>query len=369
MKVCIDGLGLNMLEGTGLYTYSYSLIRSLIQYHPQSNYHIIWDTSSENMNNWGKSMHLGKIEVDRINNDYSNIENYLRDNKIKIYHSPNNGFSISKNMPSNKVITVHDLIALSDIKYVDEKYKNKFLNTFPSAVKWADKIIAVSDFIKNQIIDYYNVYKDKIEVIYPICSIDNLNIKDSEIKKILANNYHITDDFILFAGSIHPRKNLKTLMFIFKDILYENSALKLVIAGKIDGKRTVYYNELRELGERLNISDSIIFTDIVPLRDMYLFYKQCKCFINISEYEGFPITVMEALMFNAPVICSDIPAMREAAESKAVFVNPKDSDQIKAAVMSTIYNELPKAESIEYIRKFDTTTQINKLVRLYEEFM
>lgn len=369
MKICIDGLGLNKLEGTGLYTYSYGLIKNLLQFYPQSEYHIIWDDSTNMINSWASSVHLGSIEIDRINNDYLNLEKYLIENKIKIFHSPNNGFSFSQNISCNKVITVHDLIALSDMKYVDEKYKNKFRSTFPIIIKWADKIIAVSEFIKKQIINYYDVAEDNIEVVYPTFCLDDTNIKENDIKKVLNYNYHIKDDFILFSGSIHPRKNLKSIIYIFKKVLEENPSLKLIIVGRITGKRETYYKELCALIQRLNILESVIFTGIVPLNDMYLFYKQCKCFINISEYEGFPITVMEALTCKAPTICSDIPSMREVAGNKAIFVNPQDSEQIISTLIKIIWSKSPMDDSLEYIKKFDTVSQINKLIRIYEGFV
>lgn len=372
MKICFDGLALSKLQGTGLNTYSYELINSLINTYPQGSYDIIWDDSPQ-IEDWSevKSLVYSHENFNRLKNDYSLLENYLIENKIDIYHSPNNGFSLPKKKVCPFVITVHDLIAVTNKKFVDKSYLNKFLKVFPKSLEKADKIIAVSNFIKSELLKNFQVPEEKIQVIYPACDIEPPKDNLLSSKDFLKNKYHISNPFILYVGSIHKRKNLRTLLTVFRKIKKKNKNLKLVLVGKIDGKREKYYSEIRILSTQLDISESVIFTGIVPRNDLYHFYKECLCMVNLSEYDGFPISVVEAMKLGTPILCSNIPSNFEIARHGCLFVDQRNPNDIKDSILNIM--EMPgfrqKLGDAAKIRGayFSQEQSVSQLIDIYEK--
>jgi glycosyltransferase involved in cell wall biosynthesis len=370
MKICLDGFSISSLEGTGLYSYSHGLIKQLVEHCPQGDYHLLWDDSPTPIWESVRKINYPNLRVNRVNGDLSSLENYLKIKDISVYHSPNNGFSLPSNKICKYVITVQDLIVLTNERYVDEQYKRKFLTFFPSAVKFTDKIIAVSNSIKQDLLTYFPISEDKIEVIYPTSTLpitDNRNING---KNLLKYKYDIESPFIFYAGSIHSRKNLRTLLVAFKGVLKEHPSLKLVISGKNNGKRSSYFNGLISLANLLEIRDSVIFTGLVPLQDMYYFYSQCQCFINLSEYEGFPLTCFEAMECGTPVICSSIPAMKEVVGNGGILINQRDDKEIASNILKIIddtqYREKLKASGYRQVKSFNNSLNSNKLIDLYK---
>lgn len=371
MKICFDGLSISQLHSTGLYSYTYEILDNLFNVYPQPDYKIIWDNSSY-IDRWKKHNNLSYInlKLNRIKNDYRELEKYIDDNNITLFHSTNNGLSIPNKKLCKNVITVHDLLPINNTKYVDKKYLNKFNSVFNKSLDISDKIIAVSKFIKNELINNLNISEEKIDVIYPGISKNFRLIDETISKNYLKDVYKITDDFILYVGSIHTRKNLDLLFKIFKEINKISDKIKLVIVGKYSGKREDYYLKLKTLGRELNIGQSVIFTGDVTYLDMPYFYSASKCIFNLSDYEGFPITALEAIGSNKPIICSKAYIFKEVFGNKGLLVDPNNISEIKDIVLNLIYNENYYNEilnnQLELVNKFDLNDSIISLVKIYE---
>lgn len=374
MNICFDALSLYQLQGTGLYSYSYSLIDSLIKSYHQGNYHLLWDMSPH-IKTWDTVTQLSyfPIKVNRITNDFSSLEDYIKKNNIHVYHSPNNGFSFPYNKVCPYIMTVHDLITVNNEKYSDERYAEKFFSLFPYALKKTDKIIAVSEFVKSELLKYFKVDEDKVEVIYPIIGTDMPVDMKICSKNILKYKYNIDCPFILYVGGLHPRKNLRSLIVNFKEIKSLEPNLKLVIVGQNKGKRSAYYEDLISLCTKLNIMDSVIFTGVVHQRDIYYFYSQCLCLINLSEYEGFPFTLAEAVLTGTPAIYSNIPSNLEVAGYTGIVVNQRDPGEIKDSLLNMVKNpELRNQISVRMQSRevsFKGDDSVNKIIKLYEGFI
>lgn len=371
MKICIDSLAVNHLHGTGLYSYNFELLNNLFEIYPQPKYELIWE-NNEIISRWEKykNINYANLNLNRIKNNYSNIEEYIKNNNINIYHSPNNGFSIPFNKNCKQVITVHDLIALTDSEYVDKKYLMKFNDIFPNSVEKSDKIIAVSDFVKKELTNHFKNCESKIEVIYPGCSNIFRPIEKEKSKSFLKDKYNIKDDFLLYAGSIHKRKNLDKLIKAFKEVKKYNKDLKLLIVGKNNEKREEYYLNLKKLSKDLFIEDSVIFTGLVDYKDMPYFYNSSTAVLNLSDYEGFPLSSIEAMSCKKAVICSKTSSFEEVLGKGSILINKNDISIIKDVILETVNNEeyrndienKGKIQSQKY--KWDTSNK--KLVNVYE---
>lgn len=372
MKICIDGFGVTHLHGTGLYTYTYEMLDNLFELFPQPKYTLLWDESTH-VSKWDKHRNIEyrNLILNRRENKYRKLEDFILENKISIYHSPNNGFSIPENKECRQVITVHDILPAISKQYVDEKYYTKFHKIFPVSLEKSDKIISVSDFIKKQLIQEFNVSQEKIEVIYPGVSHIFKPMEEDKCREFLKSKYQIEDEFLLYVGSIHPRKNIETLIEVFKSIKRNSDNLKLVIVGKCDGKRKEYYLKLKRLAKSIGVEESVIFTGRVNYMEMPFFYNGSKCFINFSEYDGFPITTLEAIACDKIVICNDTPSVQEIFNNKIYVVNSKEKNETKDIILEAINikqiyikNLLEKQK--KQIEKYNWNNAIRKLVSVYE---
>ncbi|MBF8982353.1 glycosyltransferase family 4 protein [Lutibacter sp. B2] len=374
MKICFDGIGISHLKESDLYNYTYGLIANLINIYPQAKYEVVMNKGRE-VDLWAKNenIKLEYMDLNRNKNDYSILLDHIKSNNINIYHSVNNGFSIPKEKGCKYIMSVHDLLSVSKNEYVDPKYSNKFMTVFPNALEKSDEIIAVSDFIKNEIIQRYKVSKDKIKVIYPVCSKQFKPIDIEKSKYKIKHKYKIEGDYLLFAGDIHIRKNLPLIFRAFKEVLKAYQDLKLVIIGNCEGKREVYYLKLKEYARTLNIDNNILFVGSVPYEDRPYFYNGAKCIIDLSEYEGFPLSVVEAMACNIPIICSQSSSFKEVLGSAAAFVESKELNEIKDIISEVLYNKAFRLNLIEkgkkQILKYQSDEPIKQMVRLYESMV
>jgi len=373
MKICIDSLGVTRLRGTGMGTYTHEFLNNLMEMYPQPKYELLWDNPQFELK-VGKSNKVSfiNLNINRKENDYSTIEKHITDNKIDIYHCPNNGLSVPENKNCHYVTTVHDLLPLINSSYVDEKYREKFSKVFANAVKNSDKIITVSEFLKEQLKNNFDIAEKKIEVIYPGCS-QIFTVKNEEsCSNILKSKYGVEGDYILHVGSIHIRKNLDKLIRAFKDIYSVNKELKLVFVGKNDGKRSEYYLKLKTIAEELNIGEAVVFLGTVDYDDMPYFYSKAKCVVNLSKYEGFPMVAIEAMNCDTPVVWNRQSFFKEVLGSAGLSADANDKEELvdiisEAAFNNDIREGLLKKQR-EQAGKYKWEKNIIKTIRIYEEF-
>jgi|GEM_PF-2433960 len=371
MKMCIDGLSISHMHGTGYYSYTYGLLSSLFEKYPQPEYDLVWDTDLI-IPDWFKYKNISysKLQINRANNDYKLLEEHLKNSKTDLYYSPNNGLSIPEHKVCKYILTVHDLSPVSCSSLVDNKYYHKFTTRFPEAIKKADSIIAVSEFIKNEIIKFYKIPDKKIEVVYPACSKIFKPLDLMTARTFLRERYHIEGKFILYAGSVHSRKNLDILIKTLKLLLRETNNIKLVIVGNIDAKRKEYYLTLKSLTEKLEIQDHVVFTGTVDFCDMPYFYNCADCTVNLSSYEGFPTTAVEAATCNSPVICLRNSSFEEVILPTVFFIEHPDINLLKTALANILYQKEKRNDFISHsptpLSRYSHETSANKLVHIIE---
>lgn len=370
MNICIDGFGATSLKGTGHYTYTKNLINGLLETYPQPQYSLLWQ-GEDISGKWKKhKLVCENLEVDRINNDLKTLEQYLTENKISLFHSPYNGFSIPDNKVCKYVITVHDLIAKTHAELVDENYKKKFNQVFSKAAQRADKVIAVSEFIKWELVSCFDIDAAKIQVIYPwVDKVEAMELSSS--RELLINKYNISFDYILSIGSIHPRKNLFNLIRAFKESELFKEGFKLILAGSKDGKRQNHYLQLKAFVDKMDMKDSVIFLGQIDYEDVQHLYKCARCMVGLSEYEGFPQVFLEAMTIGIPVICGRNSSFEEVVGKAGHYVDIKDVAQIKRTLRKvTLYESEDKiAEGLIQSARFDKNESLKKIVSVYENLV
>ena len=275
--------------------------------------------------------------------DYPKIDKLLKE--VDVFFSPHIFLSsVSKKCKS--VMTFHDL---SFEKYPEfysasKNYWHFSMNPKKQARK-TDKIIAVSESTKNDLVGLYNINPEKIKVIYsginPVSSIQYPVSSISKIKK----KYNLPEKYILYLGTLEPRKNIIGLIKafeIFKTKLKSRgrhsgmspSGFKLVIAGS----KGWLYRDIFKTVKNSPVKNDIIFTGFIDDEDKSILYSQAELFVYPSFYEGFGFPPLEAMACGTPVITSNFSSLPEAVGDAAIMINPYNLDELYRA-MEMVLND------------------------------
>lgn len=265
------------------------------------------------------------------------LPQYLKKNPVDAYHTQYiTPFFVPREI---KIIThVHDVSFLAYPELI-KKTDLFFLKLLiPISLKRADKIIAVSEFTKNEIVKYYKTDPQKIEVVYNAVGEDFLQSDYSgnelfEIRK----KYNLPEEFILYIGTLQPRKSIPMLIRAFARMKEENPEIKLVLAGNRNAHN--FDSNIDKEIERLKISGNIIFPGFVDEKDKSALFQLAKAFIFPSLYEGFGIPILEAMSQKIPVLASDISVHREIAGNGALYFNPESIDEMQEKLYNILVDE------------------------------
>jgi glycosyltransferase involved in cell wall biosynthesis len=246
--------------------------------------------------------------------------------------------------PHRSVVTVHDLGYLyypQAHRLLDRLYLD--LSTRYNA-RAASHLIADSSATKRDLIERYGTAPDKITVVYP--GYDNTAfrpVRDEEAIKAVKTKYNIAGDYILFVGTLQPRKNLTRLIEAFSNPQYPISNIQLLISGK----KGWLYEAIFQRVEELELAGRVVFTGYVPEAELPALLSGARLFILPSLYEGFGLPVLEAMACGTPVVCSNVSSLPEVAGDAAVLVDPLDVEGLAAAMERVLGDEELRAELIE----------------------
>lgn len=274
---------------------------------------------------------------------------------------------------------VPTVISIMDLAYVyfPELFKKRDLYKLNNWTKYSamksKKIITISKSSKNDIIKEYNVEPEKIEVIYPGIKNNNMNSPQKKSIEQLFNKYKISRNFILFVGTLQPRKNIVSLIEAFgklaniKGQVLSIKDLELVIIGK---KGWMYEEILRKPAD-LGIEESVKFLDFVPDEDLGFFYENAICYVLPSLYEGFGLPVLEAMSYGCPVITSNVSSLPEAGGDAALYADPKNPEEIADKIFMLMKNKSLREELIQkgfkQVQKFSWEKSAKETLRVLEE--
>ena len=269
---------------------------------------------------------------------WENVELFFKVSKdIDLLFIP--GFSPSFIKFKKTIVVVHDLIGIlfpQNLGWMSRFYWSKWL---PFCVKKADIIVCDSYSTKRDCLRLLTINPDKLKVVYP--GVDHSFFSrsfSSQEKKEVLRKFKIFSDYILFVGTIEPRKNLIRLLEAWRYIEQKYDIL-LVIAGKKDWG----YKEVLSKIIKLNLK-RVIFTDYITEEEKLILYKNCQFFIYPSLYEGFGLPVLEAMASKKAVICSNVSSLPEITSDSALLVNPYKESEILEALKLFIENKSLREE-------------------------
>lgn len=335
-------------EQAGVGYYTYSLVKNLLKIDKKNQYVLFFDWRVKDTAEFKQK----NVEVKHL--PFSQYKKYLPlayshmlvsavllSEKLDLFHGPANVVPIT--YPGKCVVTIHDLAIYKHPSWFPrgQAFSRRFL--VPKSVKKAKGIIAVSGATKKDLIKKFKAPAGKISVVYEgvtsavgksrARSGKNIN-KEGILKK-----YKIADKYVLFVGTLDPRKNIPQLLRAFNS-LFQKKAKKLEgIELVIAGAKGFQYEEVFEAIKSLKFGYKVRYLNYVPHDDKAALMKNASCFVFPTLYEGFGLPVLEAMSLGVPVITSKISSIPEITGSAAVLVNPESTTEIAAALKKVLGNK------------------------------
>lgn len=361
---------------TGLGNYSRTLVKNLKYYFPEDSYHL----------------YTPKIRQDALTVPFLDLEKYhpvchsgllksvwrttgikkdLQKDQIELYHGLSHEIPLGLDRTKiRSVVTIHDIIYRTypdmytaiDRKIYDYKFRY--------ACKHTDKIIAISECTKQDIIRFFHTPAEKIEVIYQAIQPAFYNRQPEESAKAVIRKYHLPADYLLYVGAINSRKNLLGIVKALA-LLPVDLQIPLVIIG--NGHQ--YKEEVLRYAEKAHLTKRLILLNNLhdPL-ELQALYQEARIFIYPSFYEGFGLPVTEALLSKVPVITSNRSSLPEAGGDAAYYINPDEPEEIADAIQKVLTDTELSQHMIEKgfafaHHQFDVQQLTRQVHSLYEEIL
>lgn len=267
-----------------------------------------------------KSTQKGDLSTpQRIWWDQIQLPSLIRKTKADIFHQT--GFSAPIMHPCKTVVTVHDVSSLfiKDKSLISHSYFAKWV---PFTYRFADHIIAVSHHTKKDIVKYLKINPEKITVIHEAADRSFSAPVTSEKLSAVYTKYKIPHtEYILHIGTLNPRKNLEFLIQVFAEFKKQSGLPhKLAIAGR----KGLYYERLFALVKDLKLGDEVVFLGYVDDADKSALYHGADLLAFPSEYEGFGLPPLEAMICGTPVISSNTSSLPEVIGEEGIGLDPHD---------------------------------------------
>lgn len=282
---------------------------------------------------------------------------------------------IPRGLPCPYVITVHDLL--------EHMYAARDGSTLRRSLHFhltrrvlgrAARILAVSQFTKNEIEKLFRIPEERIEVVYNAIDERFLHGHASDAdREMIAERYQVTYPFVLYAGAIRPHKNVVRIIEAFSALKTQLEKegqlpdLKLIVIG--DDLSS--HPRLRRTVIRSGVQNDVRFLGFVPIEVLRIFYDVAKVFVFPSLYEGFGLPPLEAMAHGTPVVASNTSSVPEVTGTAALLVNPENVFEIERGVQRALLDpalrERMKQRGYEQAKRFSWMSSVARILEIYRE--
>jgi glycosyltransferase involved in cell wall biosynthesis len=263
----------------------------------------------------------------------------IKQEKVDLMHFPHWNVLLFYRRPF--IVTIHDLImfyypraeatTLGPVKFWLKDRAHRTL--IRHAVRKAKRIIATSEFTKQDLCKTLNVAGEKVEVIYQSPSVSDKK-QETRNKKQVLEKYGINKPFVLYVGAAYPHKNLEGLAKAWQ-IINEKHGDKYHLV--FVGRESYFYKRLKE--SISNFQFPISFTGFIPDDELATLYLNASLYVFPSLYEGFGIPPLEAMSFGLPVVSSNRSCLPEVLGEAALYFDPENHEQIAEAIYRGLTDE------------------------------
>lgn len=358
MRILFDGTCISE-HSAGIGTYAYQLLQGLAR--RQETYKVTVLCKRESNIPQGNN-----IEKRVINNRFLKllpIDVEGRGERYDIYHQPN---YIPHCFRGKKIVTIHDMSHKVYPQYHPWR-RVMMLRLFEDRLKKADVILTVSEFSKREIIKYLKVRGEKIHVTYlGVADIYSTYQGAAEEGRMLREGFHIPKEYLLYVGTIEPRKNIERLIQAFA--LYKRqtrSEIKLVMAGGIGW----LCKSIFDIVKNLKLQNEIVFTGYFPEALKPALYAQAKALVYPSLYEGFGLPIVEAMAVGNIVLTSNVTSLPEVAGEAGIYFDPSQTEEITEKIALVLQGDFDRKKyeilSKQQAKKFSWHKCVEQTIQCY----
>lgn len=333
---------------TGIGRYTSSLIRSLdTVLPPEWRVYILGDGSKRDLRPPAIPARMTVVRGDSARRLlWANLHAPLlvRRCRLALYHAVDN-LSLPLFWPKSGVryvVTVHDLIPLLWPDTVTWKHRAYFRLAIRRVTRLADAVIVDAAAVKTLVVERLGVDERRVHVVPIGVDAELFRRPPPGVGEAMRGRFGLADrPFVLFVGTVEPRKNVPTLLQAFERLQRSgrvSDGLRLVVAGP----RGWRGDAALRTAERLGLRD-VVFTGPVSDAELVGLYSEASLFVFPSLYEGFGLPALEAMACAVPVVASDIPVLREVLGDAARFAPPTDAEALAAAMERVLTDEGERA--------------------------
>lgn len=349
---------------SGLGNYSRDLVRILAKYFHENEYILLNKNKSERAADLLSFPNVHFVETTKGNfSRQLKMGKDAQQQNADIFHGLSGELPLKwDKKPIKKIVTIHDLIFVRYPQYYSFFDRKIHFWKFKKAADSADKIIAISEQTKRDIIQFLNIPESKIEVIYQGCHKAFKEQQSEDFIQQTKEKFNLPEHFVLNVGTIEERKNLLNVVKALKD-----TDIPLVVVGK----KTKYFRKVERFVRENKMK--VYFLEGVSMDELAVIYKLADIFIYPSLFEGFGIPVIEALFSKTVVITSNTSCLPEAGGPDSVYIDPKNPLDIQAKIKFLWQNESERKrraeKGFEFVQKFNDQSIAKELIKIYENIL
>jgi glycosyltransferase involved in cell wall biosynthesis len=347
MKIWIDGYEANTPNRVGSGQIAINLLQNLEAIDKENEYTVL--LPNKPLDDLPKERSGWKYRVLKPSKLWTRIALpaalYLSKNKPDVFFTPTH--YLPRFSPVKTVCTIFDLAFLHFPEMFDKKDLFKLVNWTKLSIRDANHIVTISEFSKQDIIKQYKVDKSKVTIAFPGFDENFFNpAKKADIVKVL-DKYKIKDNYIIYIGTMQPRKNLVRLIEAFSKV--EDKSLQLVLVGKTTGpgRQGWKFQEILEAPVKFGVEDRVIFTGFAPTEDLPPLLTGSKAFVLPSLWEGFGIPIVEAMASGTAVIVSNVSSLPEVAAEAGTLIDPYSVESIKEAIERLLKDDKLREKKVQ----------------------
>jgi glycosyltransferase involved in cell wall biosynthesis len=331
MRIAIDASTISTQGGPR--TYVLGLLDALFRVDKDNDYVIFYNDRSH-LGRFPLAREIvlpGRNPLARLWREHVLLPLACRRERVELLHCPKSAIPYFSPCPT--VVTLHDLIPIrhpETEKFAAQLY---WRLQIPIAARRSSFVITDSEHAREEIMTDFRVAPERIRAIMLGFNPAMLEQRNRAAGKAVRNRYGLPEGYLLYVGTIQPRKNIDTLIEAYARLGRDRKDLpKLVIVGRKGWLYDKLFNRIAELG----LVDEVLFTGFVPDEDLPYIYDGARLFAYLSFFEGFGLPPLEAMACGVPVVTSNTTSLPEVVGDAGITVPPADTEQVAAALVRVL---------------------------------
>lgn len=364
MRIAIDASTISTQGGPR--SYVLGLLDALLRIDQQNDYVVFYNDPSH-LGRFPTAREIvlpGRNPLARLWREHVLLPMACRREQVDLLHCPKSAIPFCSSCPV--VVTLHDLIPIRHPETEKLAARLYWRLQIPIAARRSTFIITDSEHARQEIIDDFSIGPERIRATMLGFNPVMLDQRNPLQGAAIRGRYGLPEGYILYVGTIQPRKNIDSLIEAYARLRRDQKILpRLVIVGR----KGWLYDRLFERISELGLTEDVLFTGFVPDEDLPFIYDGARVFAYLSLFEGFGLPPLEAMACGVPVIVSNTTSLPEVVGDAGISVKPTDIDAIAAALETVLDNpesaEIMKKKGLERARKFSWERCAQETLEVY----